>query len=404
MWIRYLLLVACLLSWSSYASGREWADSSGQFRIEAKLVTVKDGKAYLEKSDGEVIAVPVDRLSKADQDYLKSLSDKASTPEMGIDSTADSKFVDIHTDDPDETGEIRRFEDLSWPVTSLAYSPNGGFLAVGKMDKVVMMFEIDRRGRPAHFDKLEGLGAINVCVFTPDGKKLLTAGDKGRIQIWDVNEYGGLTEANRFVGHGQGALAVAISQDGQYALSGGKDKLVRFWNIETGREQCAVDGFEGTVKATFIAADGKKGMACDGKNLALIDLETGKIVKSMTLGPSHTQAVAISPSGKYVAVLDGSKILLWDVFAGRPMPTMVCSEMQWSVIFSPNEKYLLSGGGGKVSLWETETSRRMDEFDTDGTYYIKSLTYSPDLRHFAVINSSSGQTLQVFRLPKEFQQ
>jgi WD40 repeat protein len=54
------------------AAAREWVDASGKFRVEAELVAVRNGKAILEKPDGSVISIPVDKLSSADQAFLKN--------------------------------------------------------------------------------------------------------------------------------------------------------------------------------------------------------------------------------------------------------------------------------------------------------------------------------------------
>jgi WD40 repeat protein/mono/diheme cytochrome c family protein len=54
------------------ASGREWSDATGKFRVEAELVAVRNGKVILEKPDGSVISVPLDKLSATDQEFLKA--------------------------------------------------------------------------------------------------------------------------------------------------------------------------------------------------------------------------------------------------------------------------------------------------------------------------------------------
>jgi len=40
---------------------------TGKFSVEAELIKVADGKVELKKADGTLIAVPLDRLSTADQ-------------------------------------------------------------------------------------------------------------------------------------------------------------------------------------------------------------------------------------------------------------------------------------------------------------------------------------------------
>jgi hypothetical protein len=58
---------------STAATGefRLWTDATGKFRIEAELVSVVDGKVMLKKKEGNVITVPLDKLSAEDQEFLK---------------------------------------------------------------------------------------------------------------------------------------------------------------------------------------------------------------------------------------------------------------------------------------------------------------------------------------------
>src|SRR5436305_5484135 len=69
------LSLGCLLGLiglARVAAAREWADVTGKFKIEAELVAVRNGKVILEKTDGTVITVPLDKLSAADQAFLKA--------------------------------------------------------------------------------------------------------------------------------------------------------------------------------------------------------------------------------------------------------------------------------------------------------------------------------------------
>jgi hypothetical protein len=52
---------------------RTWTDTTGKFRVEAELIGVADGKVQLKKQDGAVIGVPLDKLSKEDQEFLAGM-------------------------------------------------------------------------------------------------------------------------------------------------------------------------------------------------------------------------------------------------------------------------------------------------------------------------------------------
>jgi hypothetical protein len=73
--MRQSLLTFLLLTFVAIdaAAARVWRDASGRFEIEAKLIDDDGQSVQLEKPDGKVITVAIDRLSKSDQAYLKRL-------------------------------------------------------------------------------------------------------------------------------------------------------------------------------------------------------------------------------------------------------------------------------------------------------------------------------------------
>ena len=50
---------------------RVWTDNTGKFFIDAALMSVDDGSVTLRKRDGETLAFPSERLSKADQAWIQ---------------------------------------------------------------------------------------------------------------------------------------------------------------------------------------------------------------------------------------------------------------------------------------------------------------------------------------------
>lgn len=54
------------------AASRQWSDSTGAFKITASLVEVKENVAFLKTPEGKTVRIPIERLSAADQDFLKA--------------------------------------------------------------------------------------------------------------------------------------------------------------------------------------------------------------------------------------------------------------------------------------------------------------------------------------------
>jgi hypothetical protein len=56
---------------------RTWTDSTGKNKVEAMFLGIEDNKVKLRRTDGKEIAVPLDRLSPADQEMAKKLQEAA---------------------------------------------------------------------------------------------------------------------------------------------------------------------------------------------------------------------------------------------------------------------------------------------------------------------------------------
>ncbi|KAF5369879.1 hypothetical protein D9758_001079 [Tetrapyrgos nigripes] len=59
---------------------RTWHDRTGQFRVEAALLTYKDGKLRLHKTNGVIVEVPSEKMSAEDMKYVEKLMAKKSKP------------------------------------------------------------------------------------------------------------------------------------------------------------------------------------------------------------------------------------------------------------------------------------------------------------------------------------
>lgn len=396
-----IFLVGCWVV--NLVSAREWKSANGKFTIEADFVAVKDGKVVLEKPDGTYSAVPLEKLSDEDQAFVKSqggVSDAEDETEKTTDRPGMVPQIKLRGEKADDPpGEARSFPDLGWGVKSLDFSPNGGLLAAGKNDRAVLIFDVSEGARKTIVPDLEQLGDVEVVAFTPDGKKLLAGGYKGLIMIWNVTKTGQLDPAGQFAGHSKSVTSIAISPDGKFVLSG-DEKRVRYWQLDNGKEVSAFEGFRRKVQACRISPDGRTGWATDGNSLITINFKTEKTLSNQ-ISKSSGQFSTISLDGSLLATGDSYDVRLWDIKNNRELGVLEEREIQWSGAFTPDNKRLITGGAGKVNVWDLKRKSRIAAQATKGSYYVQCLAASPDNWHMAAIPGSAGQTLQVFRMPKD---
>ena len=107
-----------------------------------------------------------------------------------------------------------------------------------------------------------------------------------------------------FLGHAGSVIAVALSADGRWAISGSDDKTLKLWDVETGQVLRTFRGHAGSVNAVALSADGRRAISGSyDKTLKLWDLSDGKCLDTTYL-EGGVNCVAISSKGNTIVVGD----------------------------------------------------------------------------------------------------
>lgn len=108
---------------------------------------------------------------------------------------------------------------------------------------------------PAH---AESIGAL---ALTDNGDRAVSASSDRTLKVWDLKRG---RELRTLRGHTADVLSVALSADGTRALSGSGDRTLAVWNVNDG-ELLASFGADAPVTACAIATDGRTVVAGDAE-------------------------------------------------------------------------------------------------------------------------------------------
>jgi eukaryotic-like serine/threonine-protein kinase len=112
----------------------------------------------------------------------------------------------------------------SKPVSAVAWSPDGKYIASGGQDSTVRVWNA-MTGKP----RLTYTGHSNevwAVAWSPDGKYIAFGSNDGTVQVWDATT--GNTRLT-YAGHSMKVNTVAWSPDGKYIASGSDDQTVQVW-------------------------------------------------------------------------------------------------------------------------------------------------------------------------------
>jgi len=271
---------------------------------------------------------------------------------------------------------IKRLEDKHRRhknITTVTFCPDGRLLASAGDDRVVKVLDI-KRDRVVQ-ESWES-DVVNSIAFSPDGKFLALGHSNGRIELWDVEYEEWITFEEI---HPRSINAIKFGPDGNLLASAGDDMTIRIWDAKTAKLLHILTGHNHPVKSIAFSPDNRWLASGDlGGIIRLWDTRTWNCFQVLQEGGGQVDSISVSPNGKLLAVSVGAKyVSLWDVEKG--IRTRIFDESpSLAVAFSPDGKHL-AAAGQKIILWSIEGKRLWERYyATYGQVWANSTAFSPD--------------------------
>jgi WD40 repeat protein len=274
-------------------------------------------------------------------------------------NAADGKLV---REAGQERVKVPGVQDPNYLVEHIQFSPDSKWLATLEQIMVVRVWEV-ATGKELFTVPAPKDTVIRSFTFAPEGDKLVLAGYRGDLVVWDL----AAKKVDRVLkGHFSDVLALTFSADGKYLVSGGFDQTVRRWEWQAKQPTGEVLGKHNAyVIGVAASGDGKRVASCgqdpsvrlwdaaDKKEIRLIDFIKERFTVAMS---PH---VWLSPDGKQLIVGGRSEVGRWEVDSGKRLGV----PRSWfgTAAVTPDGKWL-AVGIDRVRLWDVTATKVVTNF------------------------------------------
>jgi len=234
-------------------------------------------------------------------------------------------------------------------VKNLAFSPDGRTLAAVTDGGSLTLWDVDSRSR------LRGpLGAGEALLpgvgFTPDGSTLATASTFG-VTLWDVATGASVSE------FGGNASDLAFSADGTtIAFAEPNGGGAEIWDVAKRSLVAAVVGDE-DFSVALSPGDRLLAVGGFGRLVRVWDVRTGKLVHELDQGGNGAFTLEFTPDGRTLAISGFEQAAsLWDVATGTQIgPLLTAGDRRTMIDLSPDGRQMLeTHGNGKGAIWDVD--------------------------------------------------
>jgi len=298
----------------------------------------------------------------------------ALSPDCKLLAVSDTKNPYVTLWDTSSRRQIGALIPVDDSANSLAFSPNGKFLAVNGS-----LWDISR---PAGSNSSPlKIYAVKGVAFSADSKILALGYSDGTIQFLDVASDRQIGE--RIQAHAEPVFSLAFSRDGKTLASGSRDKTIKLWDVATrvplaaplSSHTAAVYALAFNAGGTFLASGGADGA------VMLWDMSRREVVHQLIGHTETVRQLAFSPDDKSLASLsDDTTCILWDVASGQQQVKIVTGSTRTysSIAFTPNGEALVSGRDN-IMFWDVS----VDTWKTRGCNIAnRNLTLAEWIKHF----------------------
>jgi WD40 repeat protein len=208
---------------------------------------------------------------------------------------------------------------------------------------------------------LEGhSSAVTGVAVTADGQWAVSTSDDNTLKVWELESGQALRTLE---GHSSGVTGVALAADGKRAVSASLDTTLKVWDLESGQALRTLEGHSDSVTGVAVMADGRRVVSASlDKTLKVWDLESGQALRTLDGHSDSIYGVALTADGKRVVAAAGDSTLkVWDLESGQALRTLEghSSSVTCVALTADGKRAVSASRDRTLKVWDLESGQAL---------------------------------------------
>jgi len=294
-------------------------------------------------------------------------------------------------------------------IWSVAYSPDGKYIATGSRDYSIKLWEVSSGREIRTF--LGHLNSVTTLVFDPTGKYIASGSYDKNVIVWEIATG---KEIQRITGHKDIVTSVAFSPDGTTIATAGWDWNAYLWNIATGEKitEFKVSPDKGTGNGTSLnfSEDGSTLITGNDNGMIIrydlaknVGIDTLRNIKFSSCGGCPTFTALNNGSTELISVSNGGPASLWNLKTGKLIREYGNDHKKCKSV-GIAKQYVFAAKEDSILIWNIN-GKSLHKIGITHTK-LNSAAISPDGKHIAAVgddrlvqiwNTSTGKVVKTLK-------